>query len=548
MGWAVWVDLLVRSAVVLAGGELLRRCYARRGAAFRHRVASWALGIVAMLPILVWVCPEIRIPVWNTPQTGGQVTVEQTSFVLKKAGQFQPMDWLLVLWAAGFFATLVPLTAGYATARKLVREGKRAEGACWDGVQEELSAERPSGPEPTVILSERLRVPLTCGVWRPSIVLPTAAEAWEPSRKRAVLLHEIAHIRRRDVAVQLGTQLVAAMWWFQPLVWWLLRTVRRESELACDAEVLTRGVRPSEYAAELLAIAQEAGGRRRFVQAGISMAQRGDLEERVRSILAPRTMLLTNARGWTAAVLLGAVAIGASTVTGTPKHDLYGRGGPIMKRSALLTLLTSAGLSAATISGSVFDPTGASIPGAKVSLYNANTGAKQEIESGSDGKFASQEIPAGQYILRVEKPGFGPLLREYAVKADSKIERGLQLNTATVQQNAQAQERGDSAGADEEAPTVRIGGRVAEANLISKKQPVYPTAAKAARVQGTVELEATISKEGVPTELRVLSSPSDDLTQASLEAVGQWRYRPTLLNGNPVQIVTDVIVNFTLSQ
>jgi TonB family protein len=63
-----------------------------------------------------------------------------------------------------------------------------------------------------------------------------------------------------------------------------------------------------------------------------------------------------------------------------------------------------------------------------------------------------------------------------------------------------------------------------------------------------VELEATISKDGVPVELRVLRSPSDDLSESSLEAVRQWRYRPTLLNGQPVEIVTDVIVNYTLSQ
>ena len=57
-----------------------------------------------------------------------------------------------------------------------------------------------------------------------------------------------------------------------------------------------------------------------------------------------------------------------------------------------------------------------------------------------------------------------------------------------------------------------------------------------------------ISKEGVPQELRVISAPSDELAQSSLEAVGDWRYRPTLLNGEPVAVVTDVIVNYTLSR
>jgi TonB family protein len=83
-------------------------------------------------------------------------------------------------------------------------------------------------------------------------------------------------------------------------------------------------------------------------------------------------------------------------------------------------------------------------------------------------------------------------------------------------------------------------------NLVTKVQPIYPKAAKMAGVQGVVLLETVISKEGEPLDIRVISSPNDDLTQSSLEAVRQWRYRPTLLNGNPVEIVTDVNVNYTL--
>ena len=79
-------------------------------------------------------------------------------------------------------------------------------------------------------------------------------------------------------------------------------------------------------------------------------------------------------------------------------------------------------------------------------------------------------------------------------------------------------------------------------------QPVYPAAAKTAHVQGTVDLETVISAEGVPEDIRVVSSPSDDLTQSALEAVRQWRYKPTLLNGEPIKVVTDVVVNYTLSR
>ena len=95
---------------------------------------------------------------------------------------------------------------------------------------------------------------------------------------------------------------------------------------------------------------------------------------------------------------------------------------------------------------------------------------------------------------------------------------------------------------------LRVPGEVAQSNLILKVQPVYPAAAKKDHVQGTVLLDVTISKEGVPQDIQVLTSPSDDLTQSAEEAVRQWRYRPTLLNGQPVTIIAEVRVNYTLSQ
>jgi protein TonB len=94
---------------------------------------------------------------------------------------------------------------------------------------------------------------------------------------------------------------------------------------------------------------------------------------------------------------------------------------------------------------------------------------------------------------------------------------------------------------------VPIGGRVAEANLIRKITPQYPPLARTARVQGQVEFTATISKEGNIENLQLVRG-HPLLVQAARDAVMQWKYRPTLLNGQPVEVVTDIIVNFTLSQ
>jgi protein TonB len=97
-----------------------------------------------------------------------------------------------------------------------------------------------------------------------------------------------------------------------------------------------------------------------------------------------------------------------------------------------------------------------------------------------------------------------------------------------------------------EAPKkVNISAGVAVGMLLQKTQPVYPPIAKAARVSGTVVLQATISKTGTIENLRVISGPAM-LQQAALDAVKTWRYRPYLLNNEPVEVETTVNVIFSL--
>jgi protein TonB len=90
----------------------------------------------------------------------------------------------------------------------------------------------------------------------------------------------------------------------------------------------------------------------------------------------------------------------------------------------------------------------------------------------------------------------------------------------------------------------RIGGNVQESRLIHQVKPAYPPLAKQARVQGAVVLEAVINKEGTIQSLRVVTG-HPLLTGAALDAVQQWRYRPTLLNGEPVEVITTITVTFT---
>ncbi len=93
---------------------------------------------------------------------------------------------------------------------------------------------------------------------------------------------------------------------------------------------------------------------------------------------------------------------------------------------------------------------------------------------------------------------------------------------------------------------LRIAGEVQAGNLIFHPNPVYPPLARTARVQGSVILAATIAEDGTVRELSVVNSPNPLLVPGVLETVKTWKYKPTLLNNQPVQVITTITINFTL--
>lgn len=95
--------------------------------------------------------------------------------------------------------------------------------------------------------------------------------------------------------------------------------------------------------------------------------------------------------------------------------------------------------------------------------------------------------------------------------------------------------------------SIRVPGEVQAENLIRQIKPTYPSLAKQARIQGTIRFNAVIATDGMVKELQIVSG-HPMLVQSALEAVKQWEYRPTLSNGQPVEVLTTIDVNFTLDQ
>ena len=126
-------------------------------------------------------------------------------------------------------------------------------------------------------------VPLTWGVIRSVVLLPESAREWAEAMKRTVLLHELAHVRRGDVACQLLGRIACTLFWFHPLAWYGLRRLRQEGEQACDDAVVRSGEKASDYANQLLQVAQFCC-EPRGLSLGVAMAEGSSLEVRVKSL------------------------------------------------------------------------------------------------------------------------------------------------------------------------------------------------------------------------------------------------------------------------
>ena len=157
----------------------------------------------------------------------------------------------------------------------------------WNAALKRLSEQLRLREHIPLLCSEEVAMPMTCGVVRPVVLVPPEAGRWSEEWRQVVLLHELAHIKRRDCLTQLLAQVACAFYWFNPLVWLAARRLREERELACDDCVLGVGTRASAYASYLLELARPAVGSQALalpVAVGMGCSQ---LESRVRAILDP---------------------------------------------------------------------------------------------------------------------------------------------------------------------------------------------------------------------------------------------------------------------
>ena len=210
------------------------------------------------------------------------------------------------------------------TVRRFARQAALVQDAAWTRLLDEcahaLGIRRPV----RLLRSRSQGVPLAFGTRCPFIVIPDIADQWTDDRRRAVLLHELAHVARQDCLTQSVAFGACALYWFHPAFWWVAGRLRVERELACDDRVIAAGSSPRDYAGHLLEIAYSLGGRTAPALA-VTMARPRQLEGRMLAALddrrnrtVPPARFVAVVVAAAAAILLPLAAVGPTVVAAAP--------------------------------------------------------------------------------------------------------------------------------------------------------------------------------------------------------------------------------------
>jgi TonB family protein len=522
---------VAKATFIFAAAFLLTLLMRRASAAARHFIWICALAAALALPVL-----SLLLPDWNLPvQMPAATTAARAVLVTPPAAldatddarattpvQSKPaVPWVLLIWLAGALIALARLVAGHLRMALSLRRARNVDDPGWAEARDEVST--VIGLRRIVALkrSGETDVPLTCGVFSTAVVLPDASDEWDQERRRVVLLHEFTHARRRDPLLWFIAQVAGAVYWFHPLAWLAVSRFRREQERSCDDAVIRSGTVRWAYAEHLVDLARSIAPMRAYA-AALHMAATSDLEQRVRALLDPSRSRQGLRRGVCfacAAALLAAIL---------PLAAVHAQdSGP-----------------AATLSGSVHDPSGAVVPDVLI-LLKKDASHQEAARSNASGEYKFS-VPAGSYSMIVRASGFAEFQKGVILRADSKTNITLDVG----QVNESMEVVGKAPPPPQLAGTphrIRVGGNVQATKLIKMVKPVYPPGAEAAGIEGTVLLRAVISTGGDLLGLSVMNASVDaELAQAAMEAARQWHYQPTLLNGLPVEVVTTIAITFRL--
>ena len=315
---AFWLTVGLKATVVLGLAWILTLFLQRRSAALRHLIWTAGFAAVLVLPLLSASLPVLAVPVPSSIPAAG-VVFRSTAAVSPEtpaAAQSRPRlfphapahapgpPWLLLVWTVGALLSVAQLGWNLAMIARLRRTATSFPGLDLSLWARALGIRRPVELRRTASGS----MPMASGLLRPAVFLPVESAGWSAERRRVVLLHELAHIRRGDLWTHLMGRIAVSLYWWNPLAWAAWREFLKERERAADDVVLNAGARASDYADHLLEIARTMQARRALGSAALAMARRSQLEGRLLAILDGRTKRAVPRRVSVAVAALLAVA------------------------------------------------------------------------------------------------------------------------------------------------------------------------------------------------------------------------------------------------
>lgn len=533
------LDLVMRISLLLTAGLVTSALLHRRSAALRHAVLALTLFAVPLVPLATHLLPPLVVPRlahqgrdMATPDAGRSAALGAAAAVpvaadAARRGADSPLPWsemLVAMWVLGAGVGLVRL--GWSLSRLSVA-GRRAQPVTCARWRARLAAiARETGVRrPVHLLVLQGRDLLAVYGWsRPRLLLPACALAWPDASIDAVLRHELAHVRRGDWLVQLLAVVVRSALWWHPLAWVACRRLSVESERACDDAVLAQGTEPSVYADQLVAIAR-ALQPAPVAAVTVPMASVSTLHRRITAVLNPVIDRTAPART-TLALLAVATALLVLPVS-----------------------LLRAEQAAQPLQGSVYDPTGAVLPGVTLVLRTGD--AKAESTTDAAGQFVFAGVPAGRHVLEAKVTGFREFTQELDLQQDADWTRTVTLPVGRLREEIRVtSRRGTAPAAPAIGPTpIRVGGNIKPPRKLKDVKPVYPSTMRDEGREAQVTIDAVIGTEGRVIAAHVTSADvHPDFAVAAVDAVKQWVFSPTLLNGSPIDVVMTVNIHFTLEQ
>jgi HEAT repeat protein/beta-lactamase regulating signal transducer with metallopeptidase domain len=335
--------LLAKATLILIAAIALTVTMQRASAGARHLVWLVTLSTLLIVPALAAWSP-LRLEILPPTPTAVEESLREatrssaanlandmptgpaTSYTTADSTPTQPFASMsalsigLIVWGAISLLLIGWLAISALSVRRIVRNANPLDTEDWLvplwEIADRLELENP----PRLLASSEAKMPFACGFITPTIILPAECHSWSTDRRSAVLLHEFAHVKRRDLAGHTLGRIACAFYWFHPLVWTAAKQLRNESERACDDLAISCGAKPSDYAEHLLDIVTSVKGDATPAVA-MAMARRREFEGRMLAILDPDLRHSGPSRRQSAALIasLAAIAIVVGAAAPAPR-------------------------------------------------------------------------------------------------------------------------------------------------------------------------------------------------------------------------------------